>query len=128
MAFRTDEGMWAVAPGMRVDRRGGAVVVTLTGEHDLASREALCDAVEGALAERLPVVVDLSEADFVDSVVVGVLIDTHKAARKLGIHLGIVLSEAPENDVRRLFELSTLTSVFAVYATPDDAIDGVQVG
>jgi anti-anti-sigma factor len=125
----TDEGIAAViAPGVRVVREEDVLVVTLVGEHDLASRDGLSEAVDGALDAGLAVVLDLRDADFIDSVVAAVFLEARKKAKQRDLGLGVVLSDSRENGVRRMFELSTLTSVFALYPSPEAAVEGVRGG
>ena len=124
-----DEGtLAALAPGVHVDRAGDVLVVALEGEHDIASAEAVRRAVGEALDAGLAVAVDLRRAYFIDSAVAGALLDARKRARQRGLGFGVVLNEARENDVRRMFELSTLTNVFALYPSLDAAIAGVRNG
>jgi anti-anti-sigma factor len=115
--------------GVAVDRPGeGVVVVALTGEHDLATRDSVQGAIQGALDAGQAVVVDLTAADFIDSVVAAVLVEARKSAKREGLGLGIVLSDDDANQVRRMFELSELTLVFAVYPTRPAAVEGVRAG
>ena len=116
------------APGVRVERQEDVLVVALAGEHDLASRESVSEALDGALEAGLAVVVDLREADFIDSVVAAVLLETRKKAKQRDRGLGIVLSAARDNGVRRMFEVSQLESVFAIYASPQEAVEAVRGG
>jgi anti-anti-sigma factor len=115
-------------PGVRVARHGDVLVVALAGEHDLASRDTVRGALDGALEAGLALVVDLREADFVDSVVAAVLLEARKRAKQDGRGLGILLSEAPDNAVRRMFEVSELISVFAVYSSTEEAVEAVRGG
>jgi anti-anti-sigma factor len=126
--LHSDGGTAAVAPGIRVEREADVRVVALAGEHDLSSRESVREAVEGALDAGLGVVVDLRDADFVDSVIAAVFLEARKNAKRQNLGLGIVLSAAPENAVRRMFELSQLTSVFSVYPSAEAAVAGVREG
>ena len=116
------------APGVRVARDEDVLVVSLSGEHDIASRDSVQGAIDGALDAGLAVVVDLRTADFVDSVVAAVFLEARKKARVVDLGLGVVLSEASDNAVRRMFELSQLTSVFAVYASVAEAVAAVRAG
>jgi anti-anti-sigma factor len=126
---RADDAATALStPGVRVARHEDVLVVALAGEHDLASRESVRGALEGALEAGLALVVDLREADFIDSVVAAVLLEARKKAKQQGRGLGILLSEAPDNAVRRMFEVSELDSVFANYASIDEAVAGVRGG
>ena len=126
--LRDDPATAPSAPGVRVGRRGEVIVVALAGEHDLASRDSVRGAVDGALETGLAVVIDLRGADFVDSVVAAVFLEARKKAKLRDLGLGLVLSDAPENPVRRMLEVSELTTVFAVFETVEDAVEGVRAG
>lgn len=121
-----DEGTAAVAPRIQVERRAEMVVVALAGEHDVSSRDRLVEAVNGAIDAGLGVIVDLRDAGFVDSVIAAALLDARKAARRRDVTLAVVLSAAPENGVRRMFELSQLTTVFDVYPSVGAAAAAVR--
>lgn len=123
-----DEAATLSAPGVRVERHEDVLVVALAGEHDLASRESVGGALDGALEAGLDVVVDLQEAEFIDSVVAAVLLETRKKARKLGRGLGMVLSDAPDNGVRRMFAVSQLDSVFSIHPSVAEAVEAVRGG
>jgi anti-anti-sigma factor len=115
-------------PTVRVERIAGAAIIALVGEHDLGTRDHVRDAVSGALAEGFPVVIDLAAADFVDSVVAAVLLEARREAKAQDLGLGIVLSDSAANQVRRMFELSELTTVFTVYPSREAALDGIREG
>lgn len=123
-----DEGTAAVAPRVRVERDAGVIVLALAGEHDVSTRHRVREVIDTALAARLPVVVDLREAAFVDSVIAATLIEARKQAQLENIGLGIVLADDHRNAVRRMFELSRLTSVFAIYPSVDAAVAAVPEG
>ena len=123
-----DEGTAAVAPRFRVARDADVVVLALSGEHDVSSRHRVRDAIEDALDERHPVVVDLRDAEFVDSVIAATFLEARKRARREDIGFGIVLADARENAVRRMFELSRLTGVFAIYPSLEAAVPAVREG
>lgn len=128
MDRRRDEGTAALAPAVRAERHGNVLVVALAGEHDLTSRDSVRDAVDDALDARLAVVVDLRETELVDSVVAATFLEARKKAGSRNLGLGVVLSDVPQNAVRRMFELTELTTVFAVYPTVAEAVEGVRAG
>jgi anti-anti-sigma factor len=115
-------------PGLRVDRENGVLVVALEGEHDLASRESVRGAIDGALDGGLAVVIDLQATGFIDSVIVAVFLEARKKAKQQNLGLGIVLSDSPRNEVRRMFELSELTTVFRVHPSREAALQAVRGG
>jgi anti-sigma B factor antagonist len=108
-------------PVAAVSEIRGALVVRLTGELDLYNapvlREALLDCVARS-PRRL--VVDLAEVTFVDSTVLGVLVE---ARSKLGSRDGLVLA-APGLETRRALEVSGLDQFFEVTETLEDALGG----
>lgn len=102
-----------------VDRREGAVVVSLAGELDLynaeEARAALLDACAG---EPEVLVVDLAEVRFIDSTALGVLIE---ARSKLADRNGFRLA-APGLETRRALEVSGLDRHFLVHDTVTEAL------
>jgi anti-anti-sigma factor len=107
------------APVAGVEQRGDAVVVRLADELDLHNahlvRDALLEAA-GSNPERL--IVDLTEVVFVDSTVLGVLIE---ARSKLANSRGFLLV-APGVETRRALAISGLDRHFGVYESLDEAL------
>jgi anti-sigma B factor antagonist len=63
-----------VAGSISVEDRDDAVVVHLLGEHDVSTIPAIGDAVSAAMARSDRVLIDLSDATFLDSSVLGVVL------------------------------------------------------
>jgi anti-anti-sigma factor len=59
---------------VRVGRDGSRAVVWLSGEHDLATKGAVSAALADALADEADVVVDLTDARFMDACILGVMV------------------------------------------------------
>ncbi len=96
-----------VPPDHRVVRpRADAVVVEILGEHDLASRDTIQRLFLELVADNELVVVDVSEAAFVDSTFINALVKARKFAEEKGSQLRVQLGTAPI--VRKVFELSDL--------------------
>jgi anti-sigma B factor antagonist len=106
-----------------VDRRNGAVVVSLAGELDLYNAEevrtALLDACAG---EPELLVIDLEQVRFIDSTVLGVLIE---ARSKMGDRSGFRLA-APGLETRRALEVSGLDPYFLVHDTVAEALEAAR--
>ena len=66
-----------------------------------------------------PVRVDLSGVTFVDSMALGVLLGSMK---RLRVHGGKLLLVAPATDIRRIFEITLLDRVFALFPTREEAL------
>ena len=108
------------APVAGIERRDGAVVVSLAGELDLYNahvvREALLACCEEA-PQRL--VVDLSEVKFIDSTALGVLVE----ARSRMANRRAFLLAAPGLETKRALEVSGLDRHFSVHDSRDEALD-----
>jgi anti-sigma B factor antagonist len=106
-------------PVARIEQRGAATVVHLAGELDLYNapevRAALLDA---AAAEPERLVVDLGEVVFVDSTVLGVLIE---ARTKLANRHSFLLAAAGR-DTHRALQISGLERHLSVHKTVDAAL------
>jgi anti-sigma B factor antagonist len=98
--------------------RGETLVLSLAGELDLADEPTLREALRRAV-ERSPtrLVVDLTEVTFVDSTVLGALVEARSA-----LGGGAFALAAPGLEVRRALEVSGLDRHFQVYETVSSAL------
>jgi anti-anti-sigma factor len=104
-----------------LEARDGVVVVTLTGEFDLSRPDALSEYVRVAMVDNPPrVVVDLSNATFLDSTVLGVLVGAGKAARERAGWLR--LTSAHSTAVQRIIEVTELDVALGLFDSVADAI------
>jgi anti-anti-sigma factor len=97
----------------------GTAVVAFRGEHDLADRDAI-EALLRSLVEEGGVVVDFSEARFVDSTMPKVLLSAEAVARKRGHVLAMQLGT--EAVVSRAFELSGALEQIEAFDSRDEAL------
>ena len=119
----TREGMERASvneqPVARIERRGAAVVVHLAGELDLYNApEVRAALLEAAAEEPERLVVDLAEVDFVDSTVLGVLIE---ARTKLPNRRSFLLAAA-RRETQRALRISGLERHLSVHETLDVAL------
>jgi anti-sigma B factor antagonist len=106
-------------PVREVVDQNGAVLVRLGGELDLYNAGLVRDAlVDAARRTDERVVIDLEEVGFVDSTLLGVLVEsrTHLANRRA------FLLAAPGLAVRRALEVSGLDRHFEVHESVDSAL------
>lgn len=84
-------------PGaMLVDRgHGDVAVVSLIGEHDLRTRDALRETLQDLVAGGMRLVLDLSAADYIDSCVLNAAVDADTLLRERGARLVLLLGSAP---------------------------------
>jgi anti-anti-sigma factor len=91
--------------------RGFAAVVSLRGEHDLATASEVSEAIS-AIAGN--VLVDLSECTFIDSTVIGVLFARNQDSERAGHVLEVVVPPA-NTTVARTLGLVRMRDVIVVH-------------
>jgi anti-sigma B factor antagonist len=113
-------------PEVRVTHVAGDVaVVSLLGEHDLATAWEVRNAIAFALIEQgTHVVADLSETEFIDSSIVHALFDSEQLASEHGRRLSLQLRA--HAGVQRVLEITGMLDVLPVYGTRAEAIDAVR--
>ena len=85
----------------------------------MATAPALAERLEAAIRESAgPFVIDLSEVDFLDSTGLRVLLRGRGLLGREDRPLAVI---CPHGPVRRVFELSGLSTVFTLYASRDAA-------
>jgi anti-sigma B factor antagonist len=106
-----------------VDRRDGAVVLSLGGELDLYNAEEVRGALLAACAGDPEVlIVDLEAVRFIDSTALGVLIE---ARSRMSDRSGFRLA-APGLETRRALEVSGLDRHFLVHDTVAEALEAAR--
>ena len=110
-------------PVTGVERRAEGAVVHLAGELDLHSADAVRETLL-ALADERPacLVLDLAEVDFLDSTVLGVLVETRSRLRPGGR----LLLVAPGLETTRALQISGLDRHLPVHASVEDAFDASE--
>jgi anti-sigma B factor antagonist len=96
-------------------------VIALPGESDAYSAPRIRSNLASALGTAAPLVVDLSQATFIDSTVVGVLLESLADCEKLERPLLLLLPDDSAPEVHRLFELTGLTALLPVVRSWDEA-------
>ena len=106
----------------------GAGLVSVTGEHDLYTSSDLHDEIRRAVAECPAVVVDLTGTTFIDSSVVGVLLDARNGAKAKEVGFAVCLGEGSADSVRRIFDITGLIDSLPVVTGRDAAISRALSG
>ena len=110
--------------GLDVTEREGCAVLAVSGEVDVATVPRLREQLHALVASGTPrIVVDLDAVDFLDSTGLGVLVGALKRVRSNGGELALVCT-SPR--IRKVFEVTGLTKVFALYDTVDAAASGTD--
>ena len=107
------------------DQDGGFTVIQLRGEADAYTAPRIRSDLTSALGTSAPLVVDLSQATFIDSTVVGILLEGLAEYEKRECPLVLLLPDESAPEVHRLFELTGLTSLLPVVRSWDEAASRV---
>lgn len=97
-----------------------AALVVLAGEHDLHSADEVQKTFDQSLAVCDHLIVDLSSADFIDSTLIGVLLQTKKNALQRDRKFNVVLGTAPI--VERILEVTGVVGRLNVVQTVERAL------
>jgi anti-sigma B factor antagonist len=105
---------------------GGVSTVIVGGEVDLATAPELKEVLTGVIdgGARF-VLVDLSKATFIDSTTLGVLMGAVKRVRPDGGEIAIACND---QNIRKIFEITLLDRVFAIFDTPDEGAEHLRRG
>jgi anti-anti-sigma factor len=103
------------AEAIQVRREGDVSIVSLTGEHDLSTAQALREALESARATSGGLIVDLSHADFIDSSILGLIVSAWQEAGATGARFALIVGNGSGSSVRRVLELTDLGSTLPVH-------------
>ena len=96
-------------------------MLTISGEHDLSTAPSLRRRLDGLIDDRTDTVVDLSPATFIDSSVLGVILDGRRRAAEAGVGYAVVHADGSEA-VDRVLEVTGLRSELPVHARRDEAL------
>jgi anti-sigma B factor antagonist len=95
----------------------GYELLAVEGELDIATAPRMIAALNEAFAElRLPLVVDLSNVDFMDSTGLALLMNAYRRVRRRGQGFAIV---CPRGPISRVFEIADM--VESLHVCPDRA-------
>jgi anti-sigma B factor antagonist len=114
------------------DSHGDVLVVVVRGEHDIYTAPALRDRLDEALgapdgaAAPAGVVVDLSGATFLDSSILGALLEARRQALERGLGYVVSLGDEPEPGVQRILEITGLVPVFPVVRSLTEALEAAR--
>jgi anti-sigma B factor antagonist len=98
-----------------------AAVVTLGGDHDVSSLEAIEDAFRVAGGGR-NLLVDLSACTFIDSTIIKLLLRTMRGLEATGARFELVIDPTPSGHVSRVAALMGIAEVISTHETRSDGI------
>ncbi len=108
--------------GFQVSRNGGVTLVEVEGQLIVGNRQELKQKVLGHLESGdRKFVIDFSSTGYIDSSGLGVLVSLSKKIREQGGELRL---SSLNEDLRTLFELTKLDTLFRITDTKEQALDG----
>jgi anti-sigma B factor antagonist len=110
------------------DTAGDVIVVVVEGEHDIYTAPTLRERLDEALDRGGGVVIDLTGATFVDSSVLGALLDARRRALDTGRGYVVCVGETVEPGVQRILDITGLVPVLPVVSGRDEAIKAARNG
>ena len=99
----------------------GFTVIALPGESDAYTAPRIRSDLATALGDDTPLVVDLSNATFVDSTIVGVLLEGLADYERHERSLLLLLPDDAAPEVHRLFEITGLAALLPLVRSWDEA-------
>jgi anti-sigma B factor antagonist len=100
-------------------------VLTISGEHDLSTAPNLRRRLDSLLNEGAVTVVDLSPATFIDSSILGVILDGRRRAAEAQLGFEVVHSNGADA-VDRVLEVTGLRAELPVHARREDALSAAS--
>ena len=101
-------------------------MLSVQGEHDVYTAPSITEQVDALIGERVPFVIDLTPATFVDSSVLRVLLEARRRAEEEGVGFAVALGQDDSGAVRRVLEVTGLIPVLPVHPARDAALAGRQ--
>lgn len=107
-----------------VERVDDVDVLSLRGEHDIASADLLRSTLSSLIAPGRGLIVDLTETRFVDCATMHVLEDAQQLAARQGAKVSFHLATTPI--VQRMFDVLGPFLVWPIHHSRDEAIAAVH--
>jgi anti-anti-sigma factor len=104
----------------------GIAIVVLEGEHDLGTLPQVRESFEATAAEESALIIDLSPATFVDSSILGAVLDARRVAREADRGFAVACDGASE-PVRRVLEVTGLAEELPVHPNREAALEALVV-
>ena len=102
------------------ERRNGVIILHTAGEIDISNVHLLSDSLTVIASQKAPrIIIDMTETTFVDSSVLGVLVDFFKSVRTYG---GCIRLSNLRPVIARAFSLTKLDRVFELHEGLESAI------
>jgi anti-anti-sigma factor len=94
-----------------------SVIIHMAGRFDFDSRKTFKEAMDQAIKEGMPVILDLGQISFVDSSALGLLVIAHQNFKNKKILFCLV---NPQTYVRQVLDLANIAKMIPIYQTWDE--------
>jgi len=111
----------AIRGELIVEKLSAAWLLRLRGEHDIVTAHNLDAQLEAVFVRGTNVIVDFSEAQFIDSSIVGAILRRLRSART-DVEGDLVVCAPPGSFARRVIDQASLTDVLRIADSRRDAI------
>jgi anti-anti-sigma factor len=102
-----------------VECRHGVWILSLRGEHDLSTQPSLSEVVGRVAAAGGPVIIDLTDADFIDSSILRVLAGA-AVEQSAGLRVAVVIP--PGGEAMRILRVTGIASLLQPYGACEAAM------
>jgi anti-sigma B factor antagonist len=110
----------------------GIALLRLEGEHDLSTADEVAELLRRAQEGRAAVVIDVSEASFIDSAIIAAMVAAHRRAREERLGLAICTGAPEEGDasaaVQRVLGVTGLEEQLQVHSKREEAVSAARRG
>jgi anti-sigma B factor antagonist len=103
-------------------------VLSIRGEHDLSTAPELRRRLRDLIANGGALVVDLSPATFVDSSILGAILDARRSAAEAGLGFAVAHPGRDDDAVGRVLEITGLRAELPVHSERDEAMAAASNG
>jgi anti-sigma B factor antagonist len=103
----------------------GLAVLTISGEHDLSTAPILRRRIDGLVDQGVPTVIDLSPATFIDSSILGVILEGRRRAQEANGGFAVVHANGADA-VDRVLDVTGLRAELPVHSRREDAFSEVS--
>ena len=106
---------------IQIEDRPPFRLVRLSGDVDLHSSPKAREVILECLRQKMPLLVDLSAVNYMDSSGVASLVEGYQTARKQGLEFGLV---AVAQSAMNVLKLARLDKVFPIHASLEERLAG----
>jgi len=103
-----------------IKRYSAVRIVSFRGEHDLATADLVRELLDETREDAETIVVDLTAVTFIDSTIVGVLVNAYQADTPPKIRIVVARHTQP----RDMLTMTGLTTVLPLYDRLEEAVGG----